>query len=337
MSFCCGTPEVSSQALACSPVPSTERWTIPLVRHLVDQQLASGPASRLGESITFPTEETWVKEGNAAISLLSDGVIKFDGGAIFGPVPKVLWERLTPSDRQNRIHMGLNCLLVQTGSMNVLIDTGVGTKESQRIKDIYGLTTSKLLRNLRERGLAAKDIHAVVLSHLHFDHAGGCTKLDRSGSPVPTFPKAMYYVQREAWQDANNPSERSRAAYHADDFVPLHEKGQLTLLDGDGEVVPGVWVNVTHAHTPGHQVVFFNHGSERMAFLGDLVPTPYHVKLPYITAFDHSPEMTLECKRELLGRAEREGWLIVFSHGYQERAGYLERRNNELHMRIIEL
>ena len=278
-----------------------------------------------------------MKAGSTAISLLSDGIIKFDGGAIFGQVPRVLWERFAPPDRQNRIRLGLNCLLVQKGGMSILIDTGVGTKEPQKTKDIYGLTTSKLLRGLKARGLAAKDIHAVVLSHLHFDHAGGCTKLDRLGSPVPTFPKAMYYVQREAWQDANNPNERGRASYHADDFVPLYEKGQLTLLDGDSEVVPGVWVKLLNAHTPGHQGVFFNHGSERVAFLGDLVPTHHHVKLPYIAAFDHSPEKTLEVKRKLLNRAEREGWLIIFSHGYQERAGYLERRNGDWQLRAVEL
>ena len=255
---------------------------------------------------------------------------------MFGQVPKVLWQRHAIPDRRNRITMGLNCLLVRLGDKNILVDTGVGGKETPHIKDIYGLASSKLLRDLKKADLSPKDIHAVVLSHLHFDHCGGCTKQDRFGEAFPTFPRATYYVQRSAWEEANNPNERTRAGYHLDDFVPLLEQGQLTLLDGDCEVMGGISVRVTHGHTQGHQIVLVDCGGERVAFLGDLVPTTLHVNLPYIAAFDRHPEDTLELKRQVLDQAEREGWLLIFSHGYKERAAYLERRNGHRQLRVVE-
>lgn len=278
-----------------------------------------------------------MKASDVSINILSDGLFKVDGGLVFGQVPKVLWQRLTPADHQNRIRLGLNSLLVRIGGLNVLIDTGVGTKATQKTQQLYGLGSSKLAKGLRACGLSAKDINIVILSHLHFDHVGGCTRLDRSGNVVLTYPKATYFVQRSAWDAAIQPNERAAASHHPEDFVPIHERGQLTLLDGDTEVCPGIWAKVTNGHTPGHQVVLFNNGGERVIFLGDLIPTPFHIKLPYIAAFDHSPEDTLALKRDLLDRAEKEGWLLVFSHGYQERAGYVERRNGKRLLRAVDL
>ncbi len=242
---------------------------------------------------------------------------------------------MTP-DRKNRVRLGLNCMLISTGSQNILIDTGFGAKEPPPIKEHYGLTTSRLLRELKDVGISPKDIHAVILTHLHFDHAGGCTRLDRSGEAVPTFPRATYYVQRTAWEEAISPNERARAGYHTDDFLPLREQGQMALLDGDCEVLPGVCVHVTNGHTRGHQIVVVHCGGELVAFLGDLVPTIHHLGLPYITAFDYAPEETLEGKRAVLDRAEREGWMLIFSHSSDERAGYLQRRNGRSRLRLVE-
>jgi len=273
---------------------------------------------------------------STSVKILSDGVVKLDGGSVFGQVPKVNWENTVVTDRKNRITMGLNCLLLQVGGQNVLVDTGVGSKENEKDKENLGLVPSRLLKGLKGMGLAPKDISAVVLSHLHFDHSGGCTRLDRSGNIVPTFPKARYYVQRSCWEDSCKPNERCFANHRPENFMPIEERGQLEVLDGDGEVLPGLNVMVTDGHSRGHQMVMFNHGGERVVFLGDLVPTPHHLNLGVISAFDYSPEGTLERKRDILMDAERQGWLLVFSHGHDTKAGYLERRGETTYLRPVE-
>ena len=273
---------------------------------------------------------------STSVKILSDGVVKLDGGSVFGQVPKVNWENTVVTVRKNRITMGLNCLLLQVGGQNVLVDTGVGSKENEKDKENLGLVPSRLLKGLKGMGLAPKDISAVVLSHLHFDHSGGCTRLDRSGNIVPTFPKARYYVQRSCWEDSCKPNERCFANHRPENFMPIEERGQLEVLDGDGEVLPGLNVMVTDGHSRGHQMVMFNHGGERVVFLGDLVPTPHHLNLGVISAFDYSPEGTLERKRDILMDAERQGWLLVFSHGHDTKAGYLERRGETTYLRPVE-
>ena len=272
-----------------------------------------------------------------SVRLLSDGIIKFDGGTMFGRVPKVHWENMIPTDRRNRITLGLNCLLIQIAGKTVLVDAGVGSKELDNERETYGLVPSRLMKGLRGLGLSPKDVDAVILTGLHFDHCGGCTRLDRAGNLVPTFSRAKYYVQSMCWEDACSPNERCQEAYRSEDFLPIAEKGQLELLYGDTEIFPGLWVKVTSGHARGHQVVLLNHGGERIAFLGDLVPTPYHLDPGAISAFDQFPEKTLEMKKEVLRQAEKEGWLLIFSHGHDQKAGYLERRNGHTYLRPVEL
>ena len=272
-----------------------------------------------------------------SVRILSDGIIKFDGGTMFGQVPKVHWETKVATDRKNRITLGLNCLLIQIAGKTVLVDAGVGSKELDHEKETYGLVPSRLMKGLKSLGISPKEIDAVILTHLHFDHSGGCTRIDRAGDLVPSFPRASYYVQSVCWEDACNPNERCNEIHRPEDFRPIEEKGQLELLDGDTEIFPGLWVKVTDGHARGHQVVLVNHGGERIAYLGDLVPTPYHLDLGAISAFDQFPEETLERKREFLSQAERDGWLLIFSHGYEQKAGYLERRNGNTYLRPVEL
>ena len=272
-----------------------------------------------------------------AVRVLSDGLIKFDGGTMFGQVPKVSWEDKVSTDRKNRITLGLNCLLVQIVGKNVLVDAGAGSKELDQERETYGLVPSRLMKGLRALGLSPKEVDAVILTHLHFDHCGGSTRLDRIGNLVPTFPNAKYFVQSVCWEEASSPNERCQELNRREDFHPIEEKGQLELLDGDSEIFPGLSVRVTNGHSTGHQVVLVNHGGERIAFLGDLVPTTYHLDLGTISAFDQYPEETLERKRDFLRQAEREGWLLIFSHGHAKKAGYLERRNGHTVLRPVEL
>ncbi|MFH1559811.1 MAG: MBL fold metallo-hydrolase [Chloroflexota bacterium] len=272
-----------------------------------------------------------------SIHLLSDGIIKYDGGSIFGQIPKVQWEQQIKADRWNRISLGLNCLLIRTEHGNVLVDTGVGSKETGKMREVYGLSSSKLGKGLREVGLAAKDIDKVILTHLHFDHSGGCTKIDRSGKPIPVFPKATYIVQASCWENAMVPSERGEASHHSEDFACLQETGQLELIDGDAEILPGIWGKNTGGHCLGHQVVQISCGGEKVVFLGDVIPTSHHLALPYIAAHDQFPEDTLERKKELMAQAVIEGWLVIFGHGNEEKAGYLEKRNGSVGLRPVNL
>jgi glyoxylase-like metal-dependent hydrolase (beta-lactamase superfamily II) len=274
---------------------------------------------------------------STAVKVISDGVIKVDAGCMFGPVPKVVWEGSVATDRKNRMTLGLNCLLLQACGHNVVVDTGVGSKEIDNDKESLGLVPSRLLKGLKSVGLSPKDISAVVLSHLHFDHSGGCTRLDRAGNLVPTFSKARYYVQSKCWDEACHPNERTNGSHRAENYMPIDDRGQLELLDGDREILPGLNVIVTDGHAPGHQMVMFNHGGERVVYLGDIVPTPHHLNLAAISAFDSSPQITLEQKKELLSQAERQGWLLTFSHGHDVRAGYLERRGGMGFLRKVDL
>ena len=273
---------------------------------------------------------------STAVKIINDGVLKLDGGSVFGQVPKVAWESNVVTDRKNRISLGLNCLLLQVCGKNVLVDTGVGPKENEKDKEALGLVPSRLLKGLKGMGLTPKDIHAVILSHLHFDHSGGCTRMDRAGNLVPTFPKATYYVQRACWEDAITPNERCFGTHREENFVHIEERGQLEFLDGDEEILPGLNVILTDGHAKGHQMVMFTHGGERIVYLGDLVPTHHHLNLGVISAFDYSPEDTLQQKRDVLSDAEKQGWLLVFAHGQDPKAGYLERRGDHAYLRPVE-
>ncbi len=275
--------------------------------------------------------------GNLSVTIINDGSFLLDGGSLFGQVPKTIWEQKMKSDRKNRVRLGLNCLLIQTPGKNILVDTGIGSKEPENVKEWYGLKCNKLLTELRTLGLTARQIDMVILTHLHFDHAGGGTKIDRTGRATPTFPRATYVVQKSCWEEAVNPSERLKASFHPDDFLPLEEKGQLSLIDGDCEIVPGVSIRVTNGHSRGHQAVVVNSGGEIIAYGGDLIPTSYHVPLPYITAFDLAPEETLKEKKRFLEHAQKEGWLVIFGHGLEQRAGYIESMNGKIQLRLVDL
>lgn len=261
-----------------------------------------------------------------------------DGGALFGRVPKTSWETWLKPDRRNRVRLGMNCLLIQSPDGAILVDTGSGAKEDDAAQEAWGLGPARAMKALRDSGVDPKEVRFVLLSTLRLLHAGGATRVSRSGDMVPAFPNARYLVQSKALDDALHPDIRDAGSFRAGDFCPLQEHEQLDLLDGDCEVVPGVWLKEVGGPARGHQIVLVNRSGCKAAYLGDLVPTPYHLPLTHIGAFDRSPTKTQEWKKELLDRLESEGWLLIFTHGMEgTRAGYLERRNGSLCLRPVEV
>ncbi len=255
--------------------------------------------------------------GELRIHALEAGLQRLDGGAMFGVVPKPLWERRIPADERNRIPLALRCLLVETGAALVLVDTGAGNKDDRKFREIYGIenagSPTRLEDAIRHAGFDPADVDVVLNTHLHFDHAGGDT-VSEGGVIRPAFPAARHVVQKGEWEFAHRQNERIRASYLYDNFDPIHEAGLFEFVEGDVEIVPGVRVIRTPGHTPHHQSVIVESKGETACFLADLVPTSAHVPLPWIMGYDVEPLVTLESKRSLLERARREEWLVVFEH-----------------------
>ena len=268
--------------------------------------------------------------GDIDVSVISDGHFKLDGGQSFGIVPKILWRRLVQPDRTNRLVLGLNCFLIQYSNKNILVDTGIGTKLSPFLTKRYSAKAGELKYDLEKHGVGFEDIDYVILTHLHFDHAGGCTYTGPTGEVIPTFSKATYIAQKSEWQAATHPNELSRASYMSPDFLPLRKSGQLELIDGDIEITPGLWAMRTGGHTHGHQIVVIKSSYRTIAHLGDILPTHHHVSLPYITAIDTHPITTLDQKRDLLSKAEKDNWILLFGHGVDIKAGTLTRQDGKL-------
>jgi glyoxylase-like metal-dependent hydrolase (beta-lactamase superfamily II) len=271
--------------------------------------------------------------GDLRIHALEAGLQRLDGGAMFGVVPKPLWERRIPADERNRIPLAMRCLLVETPDDLVLIETGLGNKEDEKFRSIYGVDNEAqdgsglpdlLHEAILAAGFAADDVTVVIDTHLHFDHAGGNTFRDEDGQIRLSFPRARYHVQRGEWEWAHLDNERTRASYLPDNYEPVREAGRWVFLEGDGEVVPGISVVVTPGHCPHHQSVLVRSGDATACYLGDVVPTMAHLPLPWIMGYDVEPLRTLESKRSLLDRAARERWLLVSTHDPVTPWGYLQ-------------
>jgi glyoxylase-like metal-dependent hydrolase (beta-lactamase superfamily II) len=270
---------------------------------------------------------TTFQVGRLRCHALEAGRQALDGGAMFGVVPKPLWERRIPADERNRIPLALRCLLVEHDAGLVLIDTGLGNKESDKFKDIYGVANegtggrTRLEDALAQLGYRPEDVRWVINTHLHFDHAGGNTYRDPAGNVVPSFPGARYVVQKGELDFARHTNERTAASYLPHNFEPV----SFELVDGAADVLPGIRCLPTPGHVPFHQSVLVESGGERACFLADLVPTSAHLPLPWIMGYDLLPLMTLESKRQLYRRAEAEGWVLVFEHDPEVAAGRLGR------------
>ena len=256
--------------------------------------------------------------GRIRIHALDAGTLKLDGGAMFGAVPKPLWERRIAADERNRIPLAMRCLLVEAPEALVLVDTGLGNKESAKFRDIYGVTNegtpTRLEDAIRHAGFEPADVDIVLNTHLHFDHAGGNTFVDDTGTVRASFPSARHVVQRKELDFARSRNERIRASYLAHNFEPVLEVGLWDLVDGPAQVTGGVRVLPTPGHVPHHQSVLIESEREVACFLADVCPTAAHLPLPWIMGYDLEPLVTLESKRGLWARAREEDWLLVFEH-----------------------
>ena len=265
--------------------------------------------------------------GRVKCHALEGGRQYLDGGAMFGVVPKPLWEKRIAPDARNRIPLALRCVLVEHDTGLVLIDTGLGNKEDAKFRDIYGVENAgqqgrtQLEDALAALGVTAGDVRWVIDTHLHFDHAGGNTFRDEAGAVRPSFPAATYVVQQRELDFARHTNERTAASYLRHNFEPI----TFRLIDGETEVLPGIRCLPTPGHVPYHQSVLVESGGERACFLADLVPTSAHLPLPWIMGYDMEPLVTLESKRRLYARAEAEGWLLWFEHDPEVVAGRLGR------------
>lgn len=259
-----------------------------------------------------------VELGDFTLHALEAGLQRLDGGAMFGVVPKPLWNRRIPADDRNRIPLALRCLLVETPDALVLIDTGVGNKEDEKFREIYGIenqgTPTRLEDAIRSAGHNPVDVDVLISTHLHFDHAGGNTVQDPEGQVHPSFPGAAHYVQKGEFDFAHLRNERVRASYMPHNYDPVAEAGLWNFVEGEAEIVPGVRVVPTPGHTPHHQSVMITSGEQTACFLADLIPTTAHLPLPWIMGYDLEPLVTLESKRRLLEQARQEEWMLVFEH-----------------------
>lgn len=253
---------------------------------------------------------------------------------MFGIVPKPVWERTNPPDDRNRIRLALRPLLIVTGSEHVLIDTGIGDKWDARSTDVYRIEhTDTIESSLARAGFGPEDITGVVLTHLHFDHAGATTKLDESGKPVPRFPNARHYVQQKEWDAAINTNRRTRGSYRPDDFLPVRAAGLLELIDGPFALERGLELLPTGGHTPGHQVVLIRSDGQAAIYWGDLIPTRSHLATPYIMGYDLAPLETMTQKEKLVGMAIAGRWVSFFEHDPDFASGVIEEENGKPFLR----
>lgn len=257
-----------------------------------------------------------MKFGDYRIETISDTEFKLDGGAMFGIVPRTLWERVSAPDEQNRIRLGTHCLFIETPTEKILIETGMGEKWNEKLSKIYGIRREKSLTEtlFEKTNLRAEDITIVVNTHLHFDHCGGNTKFNDADEIVPTFPNARYFVSENEFNHAENPTERDQGSYLKENWEALKKSGQLELKPSVYEVIPDLTMTEMRGHNGSMQTVCLKSGGEILYSFSDLIPTTAHIPLPWIMGYDLFPLETLANKQKLLPLAVKESWLCWFYH-----------------------
>jgi len=275
--------------------------------------------------------------GDIEVRFLDGGTFRLDGGAMFGVVPKVFWEKKAAADERNRVLMRANSLLVRASGKTIVVETGNGTKWDAKQRGIYAVQDGDpLVDSLARLGVHRRDVDLVINTHLHFDHAGGNTRIE-DGRTVPTFPRARYLVQRGELEHAATPTERDRASYLAENFQPVTDAGLWELADGDQEILPGISVARIPGHNADIQTVLLTGGGKTLAFVADLLPTRHHIPLPWIMAYDLYPMQSLETKRAWLPRMVNGNWIVVFGHDPEVAAATLHDRGGKIEIEPVDL
>lgn len=253
--------------------------------------------------------------GRFELHEIRDGTFALDGGAMFGVVPRPLWEKKHPPDDRNRIELALRCLLIVDGKRRVLVDDGIGNRWSDKHRDIYKIDHSRfdLDRELARAGFTRADVTDVVLTHLHFDHAGGTVRVE-DGAPALSFPRATYHLQRRNWMWAHHATEKDAGSFRPESFELLEKSGRLHLTEGQTELYPGIELFVSEGHTVGLQLVRVSDGDQSLVYCGDIIPTTSHLKPSWGMAYDLYPLTVVEEKKMLLAQAAEDGWILFFEH-----------------------
>ena len=274
--------------------------------------------------------------GGLQLTSLNDGTFRLDGGAMFGVVPKPLWERKAAADDRNRILLGMRPLAVEAEWGRLLIDCGAGDKMDAKSADIYALDRRRHLDHaLADAGLDAESFDFVLATHLHFDHFGGATARGAGGALGPRFLRATYFIRRAEWDDATHPHERNRASYLQDDFLPLEKASVIGFYDADQEIQPGVRVVRTGGHTGQHQIVYLESGGKTAVFTADLIPTTAHIQDPWIMGYDLFPMETLAFKKRFIRDAVEREYLIFFEHDPHVAAGYIREKDGRRYVEQV--
>jgi glyoxylase-like metal-dependent hydrolase (beta-lactamase superfamily II) len=275
--------------------------------------------------------------GDIEVRYIDAGSFWLDGGSMFGIVPRTIWEKKMVPDERHRLKFACNSLLVRAGARTVLVETGNGTKWDEKLHKIYSFPANDpLTESLAKESVKPEEIDLVINTHLHFDHAGGNTRLI-DGRAVPAFPKAKYVVQKTEMDHALKPTERDRASYYAQDFVPVTEARQWQFVDGDAEVLPGISVTKIPGHNLQIQAIQIRGGGKKLMYVSDLLPTRHHLPLPWIIAYDLYPLTTLETKRKWIAEFVRDGWIVVFGHDPDFPAATLHERDGKVAFEPVDL
>ena len=251
------------------------------------------------------------------IKIIESGSFKLDGGAMMGSVPKVLWNKTNPSDELNRINLSMRCLLLDNGKDVVLIETGIGNKNSQKFVDMFCIKQSSfpLKDELKKNGYNLEDITHVILTHLHFDHVGGATYLNDQNI-IPTFPNAKYVISKTNWDTATNPNSRERASFLPENFIPIKEHNQLVLIDDNQEIMEGINGMAFYGHTNGQQLIKITVDNNSLVFCSDLIPLKSHLRIPWVMGYDINAVKTMEEKTFFLEQASKLNWLLFLSRKF---------------------
>jgi len=268
--------------------------------------------------------------GKWKIHVLETGYFWLDGGAMMGSVPKVLWSKTNPSDELNRIQLAMRCMLLDDGKNVVLIETGIGDKNSDKFISMFNIKQHRyaLSNTLSKVGYMPENITHVILTHLHFDHAGGAVKYDKNSKLTPAFPKAQYYISKKNWEAGLNPSPRDKASYLKENYMVLSESNVLKIIPENSEIIKGISTYVVNGHTHGQQLIKISDMDRTIVFCSDLVPLKSHLKLPWIMGYDLNAVLTLEEKEKFLNVAAQNNWILYFYHDPKVIAVTIKKHNN---------